>query len=66
MILTIAVIAAVMLTLRRRTGAKRQKPAEQAQVRAQDRMRLVSMDAVRPAIAPEAPDAAATTPEATP
>ena len=65
-ILTIAVITAVMLTLRRRTGSKRQKPAEQSRVRAQDRMRLVPMDAVRPAVTPQAPDATATTPEATP
>ena len=48
-ILTIAVIAAVMLTLRRRPGAKHQNPAEQSRVRAQDRVRLVKMDAVRPA-----------------
>ncbi len=48
-ILTIAVIAAVMLTLRRRSGAKHQNPAEQSRVRAQDRVRLVKMDAVRPA-----------------
>ena len=48
-ILTIAVIAAVMLTLRRRPGAKHQNPAEQSRVRARDRVRLVKMDAVRPA-----------------
>ena len=39
-ILTIAVVAAVMLTLRRRVGAKHQNPAEQSRVRAQDRVRL--------------------------
>ncbi|HEY1138242.1 MAG TPA: NADH-quinone oxidoreductase subunit J [Xanthomonadaceae bacterium] len=44
-ILTIAVIAAVLLTLRRRTGVKTQNPAEQSRVRAQDRIRLVSMPA---------------------
>ncbi|NOT89574.1 MAG: NADH-quinone oxidoreductase subunit J [Lysobacter sp.] len=48
-ILTIAVVAAVMLTLRRRVGAKHQNPGEQSRVRAQDRVRLVKMDAVRPA-----------------
>jgi NADH-quinone oxidoreductase subunit J len=48
-ILTIAVVAAVMLTLRRRTGVKHQNPAEQARVRASDRLRMVKMDAVRPA-----------------
>ncbi len=42
-ILTIAVIAAVMLTLRRRVGAKHQNPAEQSRVRAQDRMRMVKV-----------------------
>ncbi len=53
-ILTVAVIAAVMLTLRRRTGVKTQNPAEQARVRAQDRIRLVSMPAEKPAGAGEA------------
>jgi NADH-quinone oxidoreductase subunit J len=48
-ILTIAVVAAVMLTLRRRVGAKHQNPGEQSRVRAQDRIRLIKMDAVRPA-----------------
>jgi NADH-quinone oxidoreductase subunit J len=42
-ILTIAVIAAVMLTLRRRTGTKHQNPSEQGRVRAADRFRMVSM-----------------------
>jgi NADH-quinone oxidoreductase subunit J len=53
-ILTIAVIAAVMLTLRRRTGVKMQDPAAQSRVRAQDRVRLVSMPAEKPAGAGEA------------
>jgi NADH-quinone oxidoreductase subunit J len=53
-ILTIAVVAAVMLTLRRRVGAKHQNPAEQSRVRAQDRVRLIKMDAVRPAPADDA------------
>ena len=52
-ILTIAVVAAVMLTLRRRVGAKHQNPSEQSRVRAGDRLRMVKMDAVRPALAPE-------------
>ena len=46
-ILTVAVIAAVMLTLRRRVGARHQDPLDQARVRAADRFRLVKMDAVR-------------------
>ncbi|MEN4903755.1 NADH-quinone oxidoreductase subunit J [Luteimonas sp. TWI1416] len=49
-ILTVAVIAAVTLTLRRRPGAKHQNPGEQARVRAKDRMRVVKMDAVRPVV----------------
>jgi len=47
-ILTVAVIAAVMLTLRRRAGARHQDPSEQARVRAGDRIRMVKMDAVKP------------------
>ena len=53
-ILTVAVVAAVMLTLRRRVGAKHQNPGEQSRVRAQDRVRLIKMDAVRPAPVGEA------------
>ena len=53
-ILTVAVVAAVMLTLRRRVGAKHQNPGEQSRVRAQDRVRLIKMDAVRPAPADDA------------
>ncbi|GHA71165.1 NADH-quinone oxidoreductase subunit J [Cognatilysobacter bugurensis] len=45
-ILTVAVIAAVMLTLRRREGVKQQDPGEQARVRASDRLRMVKVDAV--------------------
>jgi len=44
-ILTVAVIAAVMLTLRKREGVKTQNPGEQARVRAADRVRMVKMDA---------------------
>lgn len=48
-ILTVAVIAAVMLTLRRRVGAKHQDPMAQGRVRAADRVRMVSMPAERAA-----------------
>ena len=48
-ILTVAVIAAVMLTLRRRTGNKSQNPGEQTRVKAGDRLRMVSMPAEKPA-----------------
>src|SRR5688500_18885423 len=51
-ILTIAVVAAVMLTLRRRVGGKHQNPSEQSRVRGRDRLRMVKMDAVKPAPAP--------------
>jgi len=47
-ILTIAVIAAVMLTLRRRSGVKHQDPSAQSRVRASDRLRMISMPAERP------------------
>ena len=48
-ILTVAVIAAVMLTLRKRTGVKMQNPSEQSRVKAADRVRLVKMAAEKPA-----------------
>lgn len=47
-ILTIAVIAAVTLTLRHRTGVKTQDPSAQSRVRATDRVRLVKMAPERP------------------
>jgi len=47
-ILTVAVIAAVMLTLRHRTGLKTQNPAEQTMVKAADRLRVVKMDVEQP------------------
>ncbi len=47
-ILTVAVVAAVMLTLRRRPGARHQNPAEQTRVNPADRLRMVKMDAEKP------------------
>ena len=47
-ILTVAVVAAVMLTLRKRTGIKSQDPGEQSRVKARDRIRMVSMPAEKP------------------
>ncbi|GHD66352.1 NADH:ubiquinone oxidoreductase subunit J [Luteimonas padinae] len=44
-ILTVAVIAAVTLTLRRREGTKHQVPGEQVRARAADRLRMVDMPA---------------------
>ncbi|KAF1691670.1 NADH-quinone oxidoreductase subunit J [Pseudoxanthomonas koreensis] len=54
-ILTVAVIAAVMITLRKRTGIKTQNPSAQSRVKASDRLRMVSMPAEKPA--PAAPPA---------
>lgn len=44
-ILTVAIVVAVLLTLRRRAGTKHQNPSEQVQVRKADRVRLVRMAA---------------------
>ena len=49
-ILTVAVIAAVTLTLRPvREGGKKQNPGDQVRVRVADRLRVVKMDASTPA-----------------
>ncbi len=45
-ILTVAIVVAVLLTLRRREGTKTQNPSEQVLVRASDRVRLIKMPAV--------------------
>jgi NADH-quinone oxidoreductase subunit J len=42
-ILTVAIIAAIALTLRRRPGVKHQDPARQVLVRKEDRLRVVKM-----------------------
>lgn len=42
-ILLVAIIAAIVLTLRRRPGTKYQTPSEQVKVRRQDRVRLVKI-----------------------
>jgi NADH-quinone oxidoreductase subunit J len=44
-ILTVAIVVAVMLTLRRRIGTKTQDPSRQVLVRREDRVRLVKMKA---------------------
>jgi NADH-quinone oxidoreductase subunit J len=54
-LLLVAIVAAIALTLRRRVGLKPQDVAKQVAVRREDRVRLVKMDAVRPAARP--PDA---------
>jgi NADH-quinone oxidoreductase subunit J len=48
-ILTVAIIAAVMLTLRKRKGVKMQNPGDQSRAKAADRIRLVKMKAETPA-----------------
>ncbi len=45
MLLLVAIIAAIALTLRHRPGYKQQNVSAQVAVRAQDRLRLVKMDA---------------------
>ncbi|MCI2260236.1 MULTISPECIES: NADH-quinone oxidoreductase subunit J [Xanthomonas] len=49
-ILTVAVVAAVMLTLRKRTGIKTQNPGDQSRVKASDRLRIVKMDVEKPTL----------------
>ena len=43
-ILTVALVAAVTLTLRRRVGVKSQNPAKQVAVKASERIRIVKME----------------------
>jgi len=43
-ILVVAIIAAIVLTLRRRKGVKKQDPSKQVRVRRDDRVRLVKME----------------------
>lgn len=45
-ILLLAIVAAIVLTMRRRTGLKRQDVSAQVSVRAQDRIRIVKMPPV--------------------
>jgi NADH-quinone oxidoreductase subunit J len=44
-ILLVAIIAAIALTLRRREGTKHQDPSKQVQVKRNDRLRIVKMEA---------------------
>ncbi|HXY05681.1 MAG TPA: NADH-quinone oxidoreductase subunit J [Burkholderiaceae bacterium] len=54
-ILLVAIVAAIALTLRRRTDSLHQRPSEQVRVRARDRLTLVHMPAAtRASAAPEA------------
>jgi len=47
-ILLVAIIAAIMLTLRKRTGTRTQVPGQQVRIRREDRIRMVRMDGERP------------------
>lgn len=47
-ILLVAIVAAISLTMRRRPEAKKQNPGAQVQVKASDRLKVVSMDASAP------------------
>ena len=58
LILTVAIVAAIPLTLRRRVGVKSQNPARQVMVTSRDRVRVVKMAAE----VSKAPDSGATTP----
>lgn len=51
-ILTVAIVAAIALTLRRRVGIKAQDPALQVLVRKEDRLRVVKLAAERPEARP--------------
>ncbi|GAA0704998.1 NADH-quinone oxidoreductase subunit J [Dokdonella soli] len=56
LILTVAIVAAVPLTLRRRTGTKTQDPGRQVRVEPRDRIRIVKMAAEKPVAShPESP-----------
>ena len=47
-ILTVAIIAAITITLRRREGTKHQNPSRQVMVKRADRLRIVKMAAEKP------------------
>jgi NADH-quinone oxidoreductase subunit J len=55
LILTVGVVAAVVLTLRQRTGVRHQQASSQVRVNARDRIRVVKMAAEVPAAPQPAP-----------
>ena len=56
-LLLIAIVAAISLTMRKRAGLKQQDVARQVAVRREDRVRIIKMDAERPAApAPASPE----------
>ncbi|MEO5624602.1 MAG: NADH-quinone oxidoreductase subunit J [Dokdonella sp.] len=50
LILTVAIVAAIPLTLRHRVGTKTQNPARQVEVQARDRVRIVKMASEKPVV----------------
>jgi NADH-quinone oxidoreductase subunit J len=61
LILTVGVVAAVVLTLRHRTGTRHQQASQQVRVNARDRVRVVKMAAEVP-VAPQPETGKETTP----
>lgn len=61
LILTVGVVAAVVLTLRQRTGVRHQQASQQVRVNARDRIRVVKMAAEVP-VAPQPAPGKETTP----
>ncbi len=53
-VLTVAIIAAIALTLRHRPGVRRQDPSRQVLVRKEDRLRVIKMPSAGPAREPRA------------
>jgi NADH-quinone oxidoreductase subunit J len=45
--LLVAIIAAIVLTLRHRPGTRTQDPGQQVRVQAKDRVRIVEMESVK-------------------
>jgi NADH-quinone oxidoreductase subunit J len=58
-ILLVAIVAAIALTLRRRTGVKSQNVAEQVRVKSTDRLKIISMPAEKDEPSPVVPPPAA-------
>ena len=57
-ILLVAIVAAIALTLRRRKDSKYINPAEQVKVKRSDRLRIIKMDSVKPAVPDKAGEGA--------
>jgi NADH-quinone oxidoreductase subunit J len=62
-LLLVAIVAAISLTMRKRPNLKVQDISMQVNVRAQDRVRIIKMDAVKEEAAPADPAASASNPE---